>query len=279
MATRPRYVCALSVALLVVSAALRVVTAQNTSQAPKTPAGRVVAPVVVELFTSEGCSSCPSADRALSDLVRAGMLDGIPIIALSEHVDYWNRLGWKDRFSSSKFTMRQTEYAEALESKVYTPQMVFDGRFECIGNDRVAVVAAISKAGAVRKARVSAQIARDGSSMSVHATIEPGDLERLPDADVFVAVTENGLVSNVLAGENKGRQMPHDAVTRHLEKAGRVKAGTAPAQVTANVRLEPEWTLAQTNIVVLVKARGGKGLVGAWSGPIEPKLQSRIEGR
>src|SRR6188472_2787151 len=119
-------------------------------------------PVVIELFTSEGCSSCPPADRVLAQLAESG-LDGIPIIALSEHVDYWNRLGWKDPFSAARFTDRQQQYADVLRSDVYTPQMVVDGRRQLVGSDRASAVDEIRKAAAAQKLEVKAAAGRKGA--------------------------------------------------------------------------------------------------------------------
>ncbi len=237
------------------------------------------APVVVELFTSEGCSSCPPADDVLRELARVGVLDGVPIVVLSEHVDYWNRLGWTDPFSSAAMTARQGQYARSLKAEVYTPQMVVDGGAELIGNDGPAALAAIRRAGAMKKASVSGEISRVRNTLVVRATVAPGALERLPDADVLVAVTEDGLASNVGAGENKGRRLAHAAVTRHLQKAGRVKPADAPVQISARIPVDPAWSLQHARVVILLQSRDGSRLVGAWSGPVEPDRETRVEGR
>ena len=120
------------------------------------PAAGTPTAVVVELFTSEGCSSCPPADDVLRELVGRQPLANINIIGLGEHVDYWDRLGWRDPFSAAAFTTRQTEYeARAFRTgSIYTPQIVVDGRFQEIGSDRAAVRRAISQAAALPKATV-----------------------------------------------------------------------------------------------------------------------------
>jgi hypothetical protein len=103
-------------------------------------------PVIVELFTSEGCSSCPAADALLLRLVEQP-IDGVQTIVLGEHVDYWDRLGWKDRFSSPAFTRRQEVYANRFNlDSAYTPQVVVDGRSELVGSDRTALQRAIQRA-------------------------------------------------------------------------------------------------------------------------------------
>jgi hypothetical protein len=237
------------------------------------------APVVIELFTSEGCSSCPAADDILSELARAGVVDGVPIVVLSEHVDYWNRLGWTDPFSSSAMTARQAQYARSLSAEVYTPQMVVDGESEFIGNDGRAALDAIRRAAATKKAAVTAEITHAGNTLLVRATVAPGALEAVPDADVLVGLTEDGLASNVASGENKGRRLAHAAVTRHLQKAGRVKPAGAPVQISAKIPVDSAWSLQHARVVILLQTRGGSRLVGAWSGAVEPDRETRVEGR
>src|SRR6185436_18810022 len=112
-------------------------------------------PVVVELFTSEGCSSCPPADRLLIELMKTQPVKDTLIIGLSEHVDYWNQLGWKDPFSDHLFSQRQSQYAAAAgTTDIYTPQMVVDGRDSFVGSDRAAAMAAIARAAATPKAPI-----------------------------------------------------------------------------------------------------------------------------
>ena len=233
----------------------------------RAPGGVPDGPVVVELFTSEGCSSCPPADAYLDELSQAGQSQGVPVITLGEHVDYWDRLGWKDSYSSSSFTQRQVWYSGRLSSEVYTPQLVVDGRWQAIGSDRRQAVALIGRASAERKARVSAALSPGAGTVAVHATVAPGSLERLPDGDVYVGLVESGLVSNVTAGENAGRRLAHAAVARRLERAGRVKGGAPAAQVDATLALEPSWAAGRTSVVVFLQARTG-AIVGAWSSPL-----------
>ena len=113
------------------------VLAARAGMANQPGAATARVPVLAELFTSEGCSSCPPADDLLRQLLREQPVDGVEVIALSEHVDYWNRLGWRDPFSSEQFTQRQSDYARAMgTAQIYTPQLVINGTIE----DRKSVV-------------------------------------------------------------------------------------------------------------------------------------------
>ena len=242
-------------------------------------ATRATGPVVVELFTSEGCSSCPPADDWLREIAAARTVDGAPVIALSEHVDYWNRLGWKDPFSSAAMTARQNRYARALESEVYTPQMVVDGGVAFVGSDRQTAAAAIRAAASSKKAALTANLALEGPAIDVRATIGPGALDQLPDVDVLVALTEDGLVSNVAAGENQGRRIVHAAVTRYLRKVDQVKAGSKSASILARIPLDPVWSLQNSRVIVFLEAHDGVKIVGAWSGPAPLDGETRLERR
>src|SRR5437868_1081075 len=166
------------------------------------------APVVVELFTSEGCSSCPPADALLSRLDREQPVEGAEVIALAQHVDYWNSLGWADPFSSHDFSARQGEYAEAFGKEgVYTPQMIVDGRAQFPGGESDKAVAAIAQAAREPKAEVSLERAPNqadaGDALRLSVRVER--LPKLSDgdtADIILAVTESNLSSDVARGEN-----------------------------------------------------------------------------
>src|SRR5579871_2656003 len=174
------------------------------------------APVLVELFTSEGCSDCPPADRLLEQLDQAQPVAGAQIIVLSEHVDYWDRLGWRDPFSSHVFSERQEEYARRLRvESPYTPQMVVDGETEFVGSDGRRAVAAIRMAARNPKARV--RIARVlGGAVRVEVDPLPGY-----SGGVYLAVVQKSGVSQVLRGENGGRSLHHVAIVRRMEALGK----------------------------------------------------------
>lgn len=190
-------------------------------------------PVLVELFTSEGCSSCPPADHLLEVLDRNQPIAGADTIVLSEHVDYWNRLGWPDPFSSAQFSARQQEYAGKIgHSGSYTPQMVVDGRFEFVGSDGRQASAAIQDAAKQPKAN---PVIRDVKATATHVTarIEVPMLENVQRRTrpvLFVAIADNSAESNVKRGENGGRVLRHVAVVRTLSEEGSIQAGKSAAR-------------------------------------------------
>lgn len=204
-------------------------------------------PVVVELFTSEGCSSCPPADAALSDLARAAASSGRPIIALAWHVDYWDRLGWPDPFASADHTARQRSYAATLGQRgLYTPQAVVDGRVDVVGSRRARLKAAIEAAGGPSLA-VRAEVKRDGPRYHVTPRIDGAPA----GARVLVALTESGLSVEVPRGENAGRTLRHDHVVRR----------SAEAKPGATVTLEAPVGLRTARAAVVVLVQGADGAV------------------
>ena len=185
-------------------------------------------PVLIELFTSEGCSSCPPADALLAKLDGA-QLPGVQPIVLSEHVDYWNHDGWKDVYSSSFFTNRQEEYVRRLGAREpYTPQMVIDGAAQMNGSDGPAVGRALDAARSHVKipVRISSAALADANTIRVHLAVDalPADF-KARKADIFVAVALSHAESHVSAGENKGRDIRHVAVAESISKVGTIEKG------------------------------------------------------
>jgi hypothetical protein len=187
-------------------------------------------PVLLELFTSEGCSSCPPADRFLEALDQKQPLAGADLIVLSEHVDYWDRLGWKDPFSSAQFTARQQEYASKHPGdEVFTPQLVVDGQFSFVGSDGREAELAIQKAIRERKIPIAiSSVARDGRHVTAHVEIPSGAANGR--AVLYLAIADNHAESQVARGENSGRTLTHVAVARVLKRIGAVDLSAAYAQ-------------------------------------------------
>jgi hypothetical protein len=209
-------------------------------------------PVLAELFTSEGCSSCPPADALLRKLDQLQPVANARIIVLSEHVDYWNSLGWKDPFSSAQFTDRQAIYAHALLVDKYTPQMVIDGRWQVLGNDEKAVEAAIARAAAKPKSMVRIVTAtRDGNEAVVGVAV---DALASGKKDVWIAIADDRDETSVRKGENAGRTLTHVSVVRSLTKAGTV---TKAAGFEKTVHVALTAPAPSMRVVVFVAEFGG----------------------
>jgi hypothetical protein len=229
-------------------------------------------PVLIELFTSEGCSSCPPADELLARLAVTQPVAGAEILALGEHVDYWDHLGWRDPFSSRVFSERQSDYdARAFHrGNVYTPQMVVDGREEFTGSDTDAVIAAVKHA--IRRPEPRLQITlglrrgRADKTIAVTPRVTvPPQARFSDDAEVLLAVTQDGLESQVRGGENGGRRLRHSAVARSLRSIGTLRAGDRDWSGTSVLDLSEEGKAGSSRIVVFVQERKSRKIVGAGS--------------
>jgi len=239
--------------LLIVAVAL-LMTGAAQSPAP--------VPVLVELFTSEGCSSCPPADALLSALSNAS-LPGALIVPLGLHVDYWDEQGWKDPASMPQATARQSAYALALGNgdRIYTPQLVVDGRDEMIGTDAPAIKKAITKALAAPHVRIALRVDRDGEALVAHTTIADLPADAVKErVDVVLAVTEDGLMNVVKRGENAGRTLRHDAVVRSLTPMGRIEAA---GEVSGRATLNRGWRGDRLHAVVFLQGRKSQRIWGA----------------
>jgi hypothetical protein len=238
-------------------------TGRNAAALPPVsmqPPANGSAPVLVELFTSEGCSSCPPADALLMRLGRTQPVREANVIVLEEHVNYWDSLGWKDPFSSDAATERQQEYGQAFGGRqVYTPQMIVDGKAEFVGSAESTAMRAVRAAGAGPKPAVSLSWA-NGGMLAIH--VEP--LTNAAGGDtpqVVVAIAENMLHSDVKHGENAGRALEHDGVVRALIPAGKIDAGSNGFSSTIAVHAAHEWNLANLRAVVFVQERRSRHIL------------------
>jgi hypothetical protein len=282
----------ITVAALALAAALLAAVAargRGTASDPGKSAGH--GPVVIELFTSQGCSSCPPADRLLSRLKRDPRLAGT-VIPLAFHVDYWNHLGWSDPFSSERWSQRQLGYAHVFgTNRIYTPQLVVNGRTECVGSEESLVMRRIKDALAAEPAGVvsltppapaagPAAGAGPGSAAGAKVTVTARLLRPLagPGADVWVALTESGLTTPVRGGENASATLHDDQVVRLLVKALTLPpaggaAGAAGPDSSAEVTLpiDPKWNRAALDVVAFLQDRQSLTIYGAASRPLGAK--------
>jgi hypothetical protein len=222
-------------------------------------------PVLVELFTSEGCSSCPPADRNLTFLETQQPVRKAEIITLAFHVDYWDRLGWKDRFSSPLFSRRQEVYSQALKlDSNYTPQMIVDGVSEFVGSDSGKASTEISKA--ADSAKADLQIAIEGNQLKVKVTNAPEHR----DSTIYAAIAEDGLSSRVERGENSGKTLEHLSVVRELKTLGTLGAGKREVELPSGVQVSPEWNAGKLKVVVFVQENESRKIFGVGRAKINP---------
>jgi hypothetical protein len=235
-----------------------------TESSSGNPQDRV--PVLVELFTSEGCSTCPPADVLLQQLDRTQPIPGANAIVLSEHVDYWNRIGWKDPFSSSFFSDRQNAYASRLGlSSVYTPQMVVDGTTELTGSEADKAREAIGKASRTPKIGMRISSIRVASANSLRVSVEVesvSDSVETRTAEIFVVLALDHTESQVLKGENAGRTLSHTGVVRKLEKIGAFRAGEKFAKDVA-LKIDPTVRPGNLRVIAFVQEGGMGRVLGA----------------
>lgn len=207
---------AAALAVIIVVAIAAVAIRANAPQPVKLGA----TPVVVELFTSQGCSSCPPADALLRELAKDPAY-GKAIIPLAYHVDYWDHLGWRDPFSSKQYTIRQMMYQKQFGlTSAYTPQAVVGGAKELVGSHGDALRKLIAEE-SMRAGEGRVTIALQGGNAVVHA-------ESPAPRDLVVVAFQDGAKTEVKAGENNGLTILNDAVVRQVTRAGAVKDATVP---------------------------------------------------
>jgi hypothetical protein len=209
-------------------------------------------PVLVELFTSEGCSSCPPADALLKRLATEQPVAGARIVALSEHVDSWDDLGWRDAFSGAVFTRRQLAYARALGTSTYTPQMIVAGAHALVGSDARAARAAVEAVRDGRAGEIAARWVPEGAGAIEVSAHWPDGV----DAEVLLAAVQDHATTLVARGENAGRTLDHVAIARDLSVVGAGR-GAFSGRVTW-----PAPPARADRAVVFVQARDGGRVLG-----------------
>ncbi|MCH8203935.1 MAG: DUF1223 domain-containing protein [Candidatus Hydrogenedentes bacterium] len=234
--------------------------------AAQSDAARARSGVLVELFTSQGCASCPPADRFLSELK-----DRDGIVAMAWHVDYWDKNGWTDSFSDHAFSERQISYARKFENdRVYTPQMIIDGRAEFNGNDNDRVRAAIENADTRRKATLRLDAEYSGENRDLLLTTIR--LHRIPPANseqtcrVVLAITEDNLKISIARGENRGITLMHDAVVRWARVVGEVHGGAFEESI--HVPIDPAWKRDNLRLVAFAQQGSTRYVLAAASIPL-----------
>ena len=223
-------------------------------------------PVLAELFTSEGCSSCPPADRILELLAHEPPVDGIDVIIMSEHVTYWDHQGWRDPFGSSQFTSRQQAYGQwfKLES-VFTPQLVIDGATQIVGTDIAALKAALVKSAAKPKPRLTVEL-RENGPQGLAATVS-GPGAAAADAELVWAVTEDNLEVEVKRGENARRTLHHSGVVRWFS-AKKITGGATPAPI--DIPLRAEWKRDRLRVVAFVQSARTREVLSVGAASVQP---------
>jgi hypothetical protein len=221
--------------------------------------------ILVELFTSEGCSSCPPADALLEKLDATQPVPDAHLIVLSEHVDYWDHDGWKDPNSSAALTERQSAYVSALGLKTpYTPQFIVDGTAEMRLDNREQEIKVFQEAVASPKipVRIGDVIVDAGNPAVLQTRIEADGNSDKRNADVYAAVVLDRVESQVLHGENGGRHLTHVAVVQQITKIGKLKKGQAFAEAV-QLKLKPGTDPKKVRIVAFVQESGAGRILGA----------------
>jgi hypothetical protein len=228
-------------------------------------------PVLVELFTSEGCSSCPPADAWLLQMDTAQPVHGAELIVLSEHVDYWNHDGWRDPFSSSLVTARQEDYVRAFRlDSAFTPQVVVNGDVNLQLSDGQQIRQTFQQAVAASSVPITiSSLAVDPANAAIfHAQIEADGSLAQENADIYEAVALDHAESQVLHGENGGKHLMHVAVVQQLTKIGRLEKGKKFSRAV-EIRLKPGTDPKNVRLVVFAQEPGpGKVLGAALRDPI-----------
>jgi hypothetical protein len=203
-------------------------------------------PVIVELFTSQGCSSCPAADKNLAEIIENAERNGQEVLGLSFHVDYWNYIGWKDPYSKKEFTERQKKYASVMSSEsIYTPQVIVNGKTEFVGSDKNKIVDEVAKA---LKQKMLYQISVNQIKKAEENILITYSINKAPENQtVCVALIEKNVSNDVTRGENSGRKLSHRNVVRSFLTSVAQKNGTLELSIPTLSKIDQMIIFLQNN--------------------------------
>jgi hypothetical protein len=240
------------------------VNGQESPAKPAPAATEIAHPVLVELFTSEGCSSCPPADEMLKRMDGFQSSPDTQLIVLSEHVDYWDHDGWKDPYSSHLITERQSAYVHAMGLETaYTPQLIVDGSVELRQDQAQKADQTLQAASATAKVPVRIKSLNvSGSPATVQAQVEADGSSATHDGDIYVALALDHADSQVSRGENSGKHLSHVAVLENLTKIGKLKKGQAFSQ-QVQIKLNPGMAANNLRVIAFVQESGPGKVLGA----------------
>ncbi len=239
---------------------------QNGKADPPAPANTFVGFAVVELFTSEGCSSCPPADAMMADLKSS--LHGQPVYFLAFHVDYWNYLGWKDPFSDASFSKRQKTYADGLSADVYTPQMIVNGRSAFVGSNREKADAEITEALQVQpqnEIKFNSDYDQDKSHIKIDFTMSQASKDEV----LNIALVQQHASSDVIRGENGGRKLTHINVVRSYKTIPSVTNGSEEILLPESLKGQ------QASIICYTQNKNTLKVSGAAAQDLAPVINNR----
>lgn len=273
--SRSKYRSRANLNVLLFSVLPLLLCAVSSGQTQSAGAPQTATPILIELFTSEGCSSCPPADAWLQQIDASQPIPGAQAIVLSEHVDYWDHDGWKDPYSSAFYTERQSEYVRLLgSSSAYTPQIIVNGATELQLSDQAQLNKILVKAAKAAQLPVSIRdVSLEGSSSPVlHAHIDADGSASKHSADVVAVIALDHAESQVLHGENGGKHLSHASVALDLIRVGKLEKGKSFSQ-DFHAKIKPGVDAKNLRLIVFVQESGPGAVLGAALREVSPSAK------
>jgi hypothetical protein len=246
-----------SIFLLFLAGIFSIFSASAAAQKKENQIAKSKTPVLVELFTSEGCSSCPPADKVLTRLEKEQPNADAETITLAFHVDYWNYLGWRDEFSSSLYSERQGGYGSHfnLDSN-YTPQMVVDGQKQFVGSNFGNATNAIAEA--VKNEKAVVEVSAENAEKKTNFKVKITGVAKHDESYVWLAIAEDNISTSVRRGENSGRTLQHTSVVREMKLIGNLLPTADNFEIETAVPLPSNWNKKNLKAVVFVQGKSTK---------------------